>query len=300
MRTTEGEARRAGIRRGTSVTLEAVERRRVQLWMVMSTLLVGLSLVIVITSTWPRLASYAVVRPEVLRLSMLGLSVGFSAYVLEKERSLHRLGHLLVEERVLRGALASHTWRLHSLVEAGRSVGGRLDLERVLGVLVQSARELFHAELVAVHLATGSRLEVAAMSASDAGVEYVPRELAASVMRDRRAAHAVLIAERLPGGTVIDQLAIAAPMVNRGELLGVLEIRRGVDREFADAHVSALEALADHAATAIAQVRLYESERLDPTRPFELASAASEFEWLATHAEAGAAKGPGTPERPSP
>src|SRR3954449_5220152 len=106
------EARVVGLRGVQIPSLEAVERRRLQLWIVTAVLLVSVAVGAALLSLWPNAPVRSLVTPSVLRIAVVMISVSFCAYAIEKEMHLRRLSGLLVDERVLTVALQN---RLHEV-----------------------------------------------------------------------------------------------------------------------------------------------------------------------------------------
>src|SRR5437588_7897633 len=100
------EAKVVGLRDFSTPSLEAVERRRWQLWMVaivvMAALAAGLVLMASSGTKSPGLFTHLPVRVGLVLLTM-----GFALYVLEKEVHLRRMTRLLLDERVLTAALSN-------------------------------------------------------------------------------------------------------------------------------------------------------------------------------------------------
>src|SRR5437588_6220186 len=139
------EARVVGLRQVTTPSLEAVERRRWQLWtvafVVMAALSAGLVLMASAGST-----SVGLFKHLFVRVGLVLLTMAFSLYVLEKEVHLRRLTRLLLDERVLTAALSNRLKELAALLTVGKAVNSVLDIERVLDIILSSALELLGAD----------------------------------------------------------------------------------------------------------------------------------------------------------
>ena len=72
------EARVAGLRDFRTPSLEDVERRRLQLWILTAILLVSVSLGVVFVSTWQTSVTQAFAGTPVMRIAIVLLSVAFS------------------------------------------------------------------------------------------------------------------------------------------------------------------------------------------------------------------------------
>jgi hypothetical protein len=135
------EARVVGLREFRAPSLETVEQRRLQLWILTTVLLVSVSLGVVALSIWP-ITQDGPLSPSILRASIVLLSAAFCAYGIEKERHLHRLSRLLVNERVLSTALTNRLHEVSLLLDAGKAINSVLELENVLETILRSAIEL--------------------------------------------------------------------------------------------------------------------------------------------------------------
>src|SRR5438477_4461664 len=139
------EAKVVGLRDFSTPSLEAVERRRWQLWMVaivvMAALAAGLVLMASSGTKSPGLFKHLPVRVGLVLLTM-----GFALYVLEKEVHLRRMTRLLLDERVLTAALSNRLKELAALVTVGKAVNSVLNLTQVLDIILSSALELLTAD----------------------------------------------------------------------------------------------------------------------------------------------------------
>src|SRR5438105_10480349 len=150
----EHEAKVAGMRRFARPSIEAVERRRLQLWAITITVIAAMAGATVIASI-AHANTVEWLRPSTLRIAIIGLALGFSAYAIEKEVHLHRLSRLLMDERVLSSALSNRLQQRAELTAAGRAVNSILDLHEVLDVILSSALELLRIETGSVMLIEG-------------------------------------------------------------------------------------------------------------------------------------------------
>src|SRR5919201_1623966 len=149
------EARVAGLRDFRTPSLEAVEKRRLQLWILTAVLLVSISLGIVFVSTWQTNATRAFASTPVLRIAVVLLSMAFAVYAIEKERHLRKLSRLLVDERVLTTALSNRLREVELLLGAGKAMNDVLELSVVLQTILHSAVELLGSESGSVMLVEG-------------------------------------------------------------------------------------------------------------------------------------------------
>ena len=273
------EARIVGIRDFHTPSLEAVERRRSELWTVAFLAMVGLALGVVLLSV--SADSAHLIRTAPVRFGVVAVTLALVAYVLEKERHLRRLTRLLMDERVLTAALSNRLKELAMLCEVGKAVNSVLELEQVLDIILASAAELLDGSSGSVMLMDGpDHLRVVSHLGN-------PRSLNARVkLGDGISGQVALLREPMLISGRVDrpvESAMCVPLVNRDELLGVLNVNAGGDRTFTEYDLRALTLFADHAAVAIANARLYEAERVHVAELLELDRMKSEFVATVSH-----------------
>lgn len=279
------EARIVGIREFSTPSLEAVERRRSELWTMAFLLVVGLAIGVVLLSASSDRAD-GVVRLPGFRIGLVVFTLAIVVYVLEKERHLRRLTRLLMDERVLTSALSNRLKELATLCEVGKAVNSVLDLDQVLGIILGSATELLEASSGSVMLFEredelrvvcelgnlGARDAIVRLGEGVAGQVALLREpmlVTGSVSRETRA--------------VPVESAMCVPLVNRGEGLGVLNVNGSAERVFTEYDLRALTLFAEQAAIAIANARLYQAERVHVAELLELDRMKSEFVATVSH-----------------
>lgn len=283
------EARIAGLRDYQRPSLEAVERRRLQLWGV--ALLVLLILAVALVAASAVEIDTGSVSPTTVRYSLVGLAVGFCAYVVEKEIHLHRLSRLLFDERVLNSALSNRIQQLQSLAEASRAVNSVLDLGEVLDVILARALDMLEGAEGSIMLLEGEELRVVATRGSDLALGARVRlgeSIAGRVARTREPL--VLSGEadsrRFPGHQPRHRpvhSAMVVPLVNRGELLGVLNVNAAPGRDFDEYDLHLLSLFAEPVAAAITNARLFEAERQHVANLLELDRMKTQFVASVSH-----------------
>ncbi|MBV9410121.1 MAG: GAF domain-containing protein [Acidimicrobiia bacterium] len=285
------EAKVVGLRDFSTPSLEAVERRRWQLWIVaivvMAALAAGLVLMASGGTNSPGLFKHMPVR-----IGLVLVTMAFALYVLEKEVHLRRLTRLLLDERVLSAALSNRLKELAALVTVGKAVNSVLNLAQVLDIILSSALELLgadggsimlledpdelHAVCVRGHShAEGARLKLGESIAGHVALEREPLLIAGPASRER---FKNLVMQDVP----VDS-ALSVPLINRGEVLGVLNVHGGADRMFTEYDLRALGLFAEHAAVSIANARLYEAERAHVNELLELDRMKTEFIATVSH-----------------
>jgi two-component system, OmpR family, sensor histidine kinase KdpD len=287
----EVEARVAGLRDFHTPSLEAVERRRLQLWILTAILLVSISLGVVFVSTWQTSATRMFASTPVMRIAVVLLSMAFCFYAIEKERHLRKLSRLLIDERVLTTALSNRLREVELLLGAGKAMNDVLELSVVLNTMLGSAVELLGSDSGSVMLMDGGHLVVASAHGNehaDGGKVRLGEGIAGHVASTREAL--LVQGKANPGdfpGLVPHELpvssAISAPLIHRDELLGVLNVNSSGDRLFTEFDLRAVSLFAEQAATAIANARLYEVERAQVEELTHLNRVKSEFVALVSH-----------------
>ena len=256
----EQEARIVGIKGFSSPTLEAVDRRRSQLWTVVFAGLVCLAAAVaLLTSKEGHRLGF--VNGMGFRIGTVVLVVGLAAYVMEKERHLRRLSKLLVDERVLGAALSNRLKELAMLYEAGKAMNSVLVVDEVLQLILSSAFDLLGAASGSIMLLEdeGDLVVVCrAGNASGAPIE-LGGGIASRVARDRE--------PLLVQGTVSEkghqetESAVCVPLQHRGQVLGVINLIGAAGHIYSEYDLRAVSLFAEHAAIAVANARLYEAER---------------------------------------
>ncbi|MBV8159317.1 MAG: GAF domain-containing protein [Acidimicrobiia bacterium] len=285
------EARVVGLRDFSTPSLEAVERRRGQLWtvafIVMAALAAGLVLMASSGGT-----SVGLFKHLAVRVGLVLLTMAFALYVLEKEVHLRRLTRLLLDERVLTAALSNRLKELAALVTVGKAVNSVLNLKQVLNIILSSALELLAAdggsimlletpdELRAVCVRGNAHAEGASLRVGESIAGYVAQErepllIAGPASRER---FKNLVLQDPPV-----ESALSVPLLNRGEMLGVLNVHAGAERTFTEYDLRALGLFAEHAAVSIANARLYEAEREHVNELLELDRMKTEFVATVSH-----------------
>jgi diguanylate cyclase (GGDEF)-like protein len=264
-------ARIVGLREFNTPSLEAVERRRLQLWLVMAVMLLALAGMAVMSSLWTsEMDRPAWVSPLLMRASVVGLTVAFCVYAFEKELHLRKLTFLLADERVLTAALTNRLREMSALLEAGKAVNSALELQHVLDVILTSALELLEGDNGTIMLLEGRhRLRVVAVKGNDAarnaevdmgaGVAGYVAEGMEPLLITGEADRSIF--RNLPPRSQRVDSGMSIPLVNRDEVLGVINLNAGPGRQFTEYDLRAVSLFAEQAAAAITNARLFEMER---------------------------------------
>ena len=265
-------ARVVGLRDFSTPSLEAVERRRLQLWFVMAVMLLALAAVAVVGSLSTAMATSSPwLSPTAVRGTVVALTVGFCIYAFEKELHLRRLTLLLADERVLTAALTNRLREVSSLLEAGKAVNSALELPNVLDIILRSAVELLDGNDGSIMLIEGhQRLRVVCVHGNEHARDAVIQLGTGVAGRVAESLEPLLISGQADRAQFRDlhrrvqpvESAMSVPLVSRGELLGVLNVNAAAGRPFTEYDLRAVSLFAEQAAAAIANGRLFEAERL--------------------------------------
>jgi two-component system sensor histidine kinase KdpD len=279
------EARVAGLRRYVTPSLEAVESRRAQLWVVAFVVMGGLAAgLLLLTSTTP-LGGSSLLSASALRFALVGLSLAFGAYVVEKEVHLRRLTRLLVDERVLAAAFSNRLDEMRHLSAKETAVNANLQLEQTAAVVIDSAVELLGGVSGAVYLldADGDlRLHTArGIEGPGAGAPASPGGLVARVAETGEPALGAGDDDTQPGA--VAGAVMAVPVSQGTQVDGVLLVRRGPDGSFSEYDARVLARFAEHSAAAMAHAALYEGERRHVAELVERDRAKSSFVAMVSH-----------------
>jgi diguanylate cyclase (GGDEF)-like protein len=267
-------ARVAGLHSFETPTLEAVERRRFQLWITALGLLLLVALALVARILFTDNFLPAWIDARVVQVALFGLVALFCAYAIEKELQLRRLTELLIAERVLTASLTQRLSEVNALLEASHALNLDLDLREVLTRIVHGARELLAARDASVMLVHGERelrtVAAAGESAARGARLRFGEGIAGRVAETREP---VLISghvERRQSNPPLHEAvppapesAMSLPLVHRGELLGVLNLAAPPgQRTFTEHDLRALSVFGEQAAAAIAHAKLLDDQHL--------------------------------------
>jgi diguanylate cyclase (GGDEF)-like protein len=268
---TERAARIAGLRSFETPTLEAVERRRLQLWVLTLSLLLAVVVALATVAFWHNVQPPAWLDPRVVQWGLIGVVLLFCAYAIEKEIQLRRLTQLLVEERVLTAALTNRLREVSTLLEAAKAMNLVLDLQEVLETILECAHELLGSRdgsIMLVHGEDELRTVCASGESAARGARVRFGEGIAGRVASSR--EPLLVTGVLESGRAArdaatvppPQSSLSVPLIHREVLLGVLNVNAPEGRTYNEHQLRALSLFGEQAATAIANARLYEEQRL--------------------------------------
>lgn len=286
-----------GLREFATPTLEAVEKRRGQLWLIASVVLIGLAgIMVLLTFEDSPIKDLDFLPLFQIRILFVGLVAVLAAYLFDKELKLRTMTHNLVDERVLSAALSNRLKELTVLSEVGKAINKLLDVDDVLRLILQSALDLLEADEGSVMLLEpdGETLKVACSKSSKSdvveGAEVKMGQGVAGWVAQNR--ESLLLAGKAPEGmfegfeTKDRQIpsAVSVPLISSEELFGVLNINaQSGEREFTEYDLRAVQLFAEHAAIAIRNARSFGQERQTIARLEELDRMKTEFVASVSH-----------------
>jgi diguanylate cyclase (GGDEF)-like protein len=268
---TERAARIAGLRSFQTPTLEAVEARRFQLWILTLSLLLAAAAALVTFTLWRDMRLPNWLSPGALLGGLAAAVVLFCAYAVEKELQLRTLTRLLVDERVLTAALTNRLREVSTLLEAGKAMNVVLDLQEVLETILDCAHELLSGHDSSVMLVHGedelrtvcSKGESAARGARTKFGEGIAGRVAST--REPLLINGVIDPGRRSRESRTQPpptSSLSVPLIHRDVLLGVLNINAVEGFAYNPHQLRALSLFGEQAAAAIANARLFEEQRL--------------------------------------
>lgn len=256
----EREAQIVGIKGFSTPTLEAVDRRRSQLWTMTFAGLVCLSVAVAILSSQSA-HRLGFANRAGFRIGTILLVVSLAVYVVEKERHLRRLARLLTDERVLGAALSNRLKELAVLYEAGKAMNSVLAVDDVLQLILSSAFELLEASSGSIMLIDDDGvLQLVSRAGSSADTPFeITLGIAQRVVNDAE--------PLLMKGTISEkgrseaESAVCVPLLHRDQVLGVLSLIGTPGHLYSQHDLRAVSLFAEHAAMSVANARLYEAEK---------------------------------------
>jgi len=192
---------------------------------------------------------------------------------------------------VLTAALSNRLRELSLLLQAGKAMNAVLELDAVLDVILRSSLELLQGTSGSIMLVDGDDLVARCVHNNPEALgRRVPigEGIAGRVARskDPLLIHGTPTAQEFPGldarASSVDS-AMSVPLVNRDQLLGVLNLNADAEHSFTAYDLRALSLFAEQAAVAIANARLFDAERAHVVELVELDRMKSEFLNHVTH-----------------
>ncbi len=249
--------------------LHAVARRRLQLWSLTVFLLISTVAILSLVLFWDAVKVPEASSKVLIYLAVLLLVVIFSAFAIHREFQLRSMTEQIVDGQVLEAALANSLRESNSLIESGRELGIRLELEHVYQTVLECSMELLEAQSGSIMKTDGrDELQTVCFSGKSAahGARVAFREGVAGLVADT--CQPVLV-----GGTVgwthyVDDddaprptSAMCVPLIADGQLIGVLNVNASPGRAYSQRELRALTRFGLQAGAAIAHAEAYEAQR---------------------------------------
>ena len=285
------EARVAGMH-DHAPSIEMVERRRLQLWSIMIIVMIAVGLAALAISGATDNVKWVTGRPMLLAGGVGILAVGFCIYAVEKEVHLHRLSRLLVDERVLSNTMALQIQMNTALFNAGKALNSVMDLDDVLDAILANALDLLEGSGGSVMLLEDQAvLRVVAVRGRGIARDARVRLGESIVGRVAQSREPLLVPQAVAptdiGGVLDSETdiggAMCVPLVNRGQLLGVLTLLAPKGGVFTEDDLSVLNLFAEPVAAATAKAGLYEAERANVAKLLESDRMKSQFVASVSH-----------------
>jgi K+-sensing histidine kinase KdpD len=263
------EARIAGLGKVDAPTLEAVDRRRTQLWAVGFLTVLGVGSILALGRLQGVSGWAANSRLQVLLITLV---VGMFVYVADRERRLRVVTRLLVDERALTTALVQRLGEVRTLLGVAKALNSSLGLDVVLSRIVDAATGMLFGERGQILLTDGEILRVVATSGPDG---HIGEEVSLNTSRAGQAARTWELVST--PGTDEAPPAIYVPILHASQLLGVIAIYGHRSRPFSDYDTRAAMLFAEQAAFAIAATHRAEASKWEEAERAETSSKRGAF-----------------------
>lgn len=291
------EARVAGLRGFQTPTLEAVEKRRWQLWAFAGFSIFGLAAAMtLLTIDNSFIGAISFLPAYVIRILFMGIAAALGLYLLDKEARLRKITRALIDERVLSAALSNRLKEVSILSEVGKAINQTLDIDDVLRMILRSAIDLLGAQEGSIMLADPDAKELVVAYAQNDRQELLEGArvrfgdgVSGWVAANREP---LLITgkarpdffQKLESNERAISSAVSVPLIGMDELYGVLNINDVTgQRDFSEYDLRALGLFAEHAAMAIRNARTFEHEHQALTRMEEVDRMKTEFIATVSH-----------------
>jgi diguanylate cyclase (GGDEF)-like protein len=250
--------------------LAFIEGRRFQLWVLALALLFSTVALLGLVLFWEKVSFPVWLPVGLIYIALVGLVLLFSAYAIEKELELRALTAALLEEQVLTAGLTNSLREAQVLLEAGKAVTLRLDLDQVLETILRCSMELLDAQggsVMMLHSEEELRTVYSAGKTNARGRRvHLHDGIAGRVAATRepvlvRGTFDWMHYESNPGSPRPTS-AISVPLINDDQLIGVLNLNAKPRREYTRHDLRALSLFGGQAASAIANAQAFETQRV--------------------------------------
>lgn len=257
--------RTAGLSESAVPGCEDLERRRVQLWLLVLVVALGVPALIVLLGSQLVPALHDILDLRSIRLALAALLVAMLGYVAERERVLRRLERLLVEEQLRAATLLRRVTELDRVLDAARAMNSSLEPWVVLDLILEACCDLLDASAGAVLLGRGGsdgQLDVV-QQVDRSGAARRPAAIEREVVIRSMAARRALLSDAAAGGEMHGARrgdVLVAPVELRDEVLGALYLVAGAAREpFDSVDVRTVTVFAEAVAAALGNAERHRS-----------------------------------------
>jgi diguanylate cyclase (GGDEF)-like protein len=266
---TTGNGHITGLTSFEAPNLETIEKRRLELWAMALFLLITTVAILSLVVFWGKIVLPVSASRILVSSSIVLLVVLFSAHAITKELHLRALTEELMDERVLAAALTNSLREASALIESGKELNLRLDLDQVLETILTCSLELLDAQGSSIMMmcSEDELRTVCSRGRSSAGGARV--NLRHGIAGRVAATHEpVLVNGKFDWSHYRDDhkenrptSALSIPLTSDGNLVGVLNINAKPDREYSQRDLRAMSRFGKQAGSAIAHVQAFEAQR---------------------------------------
>jgi diguanylate cyclase (GGDEF)-like protein len=272
---TEGGVGTTGKGQITSLTsietpnLETIAKRRLQLWAMTLFLFVFTIAVLSMVLFWDN-ATLDIWSPRILIfIGIVLLAILFSAYAIVKELQLLTSTEEFMDERILAAALTNSLREANFLIESGKEVDIRLDLDHVLETILDCSLDLLDGRGNSIMLMFSEDELRTVSSKGQSSANGARVNLSHGVAGRVAATHeGVLVNGRFDWSHYRDDheecrptSALSIPLTSGKDLIGVLNVNAKPDREYSQRDLRAMSLFGEKAGAAIAHAQTYEAQR---------------------------------------
>jgi len=206
---------------------------------------------------------------DVLLVSACLVAAAFATWAVVGQLRLRRLTHRIVVEQGRADVLDERLRVVSRLHDAGRAVNSVHELDHVLGTILNGVVDMLGAETGSIMLvedeelrgvaAVGNERALGARLSFGEGIAGRVAVVRNALLLNGEASDGAFPGLR-PRRTRVDS-AISVPMIERDQLIGVLNVTAPATHVFNHRDLEAARAFAEYAAAAIAKARLYDNSR---------------------------------------
>ncbi len=258
-----------GLSDANAPNLEAISKRRLQLWsltlflMVSAVSILALGLVATLIE-FPFLSS-----KTLMFLGIVVLIILFSVYAFKKEQELRSLTEAVVDEQVLATALANTVREAQLFAEGGDEIHGRADLNQMVDAMLDSCLELVGGQGGSIMLLQGEdELHTVASSGKSAarGAKVPISEGIAGQVAASHEPMLIMGVFHWKHYTEDDEAtqpacAMCVPLLDGDRLIGVLNLNATPKRIYSERHLRTMSVFGKQAGKAIARAQAGEFQR---------------------------------------